>query len=132
MSETVAVKSPFGKVARLLPNGKYQLSNNDTGIRPVGHRVLVMPDMPKDKSEGGIIMATDDGLRREAMAQIVGTVLDVGPEAFKDKDAPWCKPGDRVIFAKYAGLMPREGKPYRIINDEDVVAVVEEGIYEHA
>mgnify|MGYP002134438991 CR=1 FL=1 len=51
----------------------------------------------------------------------------LGNTAYADQTAPWCKVGDRVLFAKYAGTMcqGQDGKTYRLINDLDVKAILD-------
>ena len=51
--------------------------------------------------------------------------MEIGPQAFKGfhDGSNWCEVGDRVAFAKHAGvLMEDDGKYFRIINDEDIYA----------
>lgn len=117
---------------------------NESGIHPSGDRVLIRPDEIERKTEGGIIIPDAIG-ERHAMAQSIGTFIEAGPDAwihFVDKDAegrvlkirqysrPFAKPGDRVAFARYGGLQVegKDGVAYRLMNDEDVTAVVEEGV----
>ena len=41
----------------------------------------------------------------------------------------WCSIGDRIAFAKYGGFIiedPEDGVEYRLLNDEDVCAVITE------
>lgn len=103
------------------------------GITPAGHRVLVWPIPAERKTAGGLIIP-DEAAKREDMAQIKAEVVAVGDGAFKtmpgyDGDsAPWCKVGDTVLIAKFAGLYynSKSGQQYRVINDVDVVAVIEE------
>ena len=46
----------------------------------------------------------------------------VDKEKFKD---PWCKKGDWVIFARYAGSrLPIEGGEVRILNDDEVLGTI--------
>lgn len=102
---------------------------NESGIYPVGHRVLILPEQVEEKTEGGIILHTASQKSREEMAQINGIVVGIGSTAYNDQHSPWCKVGDKVIFGKYSGLIydGLDGKKYRIINDLDIVAVVEKG-----
>jgi len=62
------------------------------------------------------------------MAQTEATVIALGNTAYVDQAAPWCKVGDRVLFAKYAGTMCQglDGKTYRLINDLDVKAILDQ------
>lgn len=99
---------------------------NDSGIYPVGHRVLVLPEQIEETTEAGIILHTASQRSREEMAQINGVVVALGTTAYQDQPEPWCKAGDKVIIGKYSGLIydGKDGKKYRVINDLDVVAVV--------
>jgi len=101
--------------------------SNESGIYPVGHRVLVLPEQVEEKSEGGIILHHGTNLAREEMAQIKATVVALGTTAYADQPSAWCKEKDRVVIGKYSGLLYDgfDGKKYRIINDLDVVAVIE-------
>jgi co-chaperonin GroES (HSP10) len=98
-------------------------------IKPAGHRVLVIPDAVDEKS-GGLFLPMEVR-QRMGDAQIFGTVHSMGMTAFKafDDGEPWCKVGDKVAFAKYGGFIiedPADKKVYRLLNDEDIVAIVSE------
>lgn len=101
---------------------------NHSGIVPVGHRVLILPEQVETTTKSGIIVTTDE--KREALAQMYGIVVAIGKECYSDKETRWCSVGDRVSFAKYSGLVYKgvDGKDYRVINDLDVVALVLEGV----
>jgi len=94
---------------------------------PSGWRLLVLPFTPKDKTKGGILIA-QESLDRLRIATNCGYVLKMGPLAYKDKDKfeePWCKKGDWVIFARYAGSrLPIEGGEVRILNDDEVLGTI--------
>ena len=103
------------------------------GIDPRGFRVLIRPMEIETKTAGGLILV-DETLKKDEAANIRGLCVAVGPDCFSDKKSVYCAPGDYVLFAKYSGLLytGADGLQYRIINDEDVVAVlnprcVEEG-----
>lgn len=94
--------------------------------KPAGHRVLIKPDKVETVSAGGIITDISNG-DREADAQIIGTLVAVGPNAWKEFDdgIPWAQVGEKVLFAKYGGYAVKiRGEVYRIMNDEDVTAIV--------
>ena len=103
---------------------------NESGINPVGWRVLVAPKEIAEKSAGGIILNTDTSRERENMANTTGVVVAVGDGCYSSMPVPWCKVGDKVSFAKYAGLLykGKDGKPYRMINDEDVTGTLDEDL----
>lgn len=94
---------------------------------PVGHRVLVKIDEVEEKTAGGIII-TKTTADREQEAGIFGTVIAVGETAWKDFGGrAWATVGDRVMIAKYGGFIAQEpgtAEKYRILNDEDIVAVI--------
>jgi co-chaperonin GroES (HSP10) len=94
---------------------------------PSGYRLLVLPFTPKNKSAGGIIFS-QESLDKARIATTCGYVLKMGDLAYKDKDKfgdPWCKKGDWVIFARYAGSrLPIEGGEVRILNDDEVLGTV--------
>jgi co-chaperonin GroES (HSP10) len=100
---------------------------NTSGIHPKGHRVLILPDVVEETTESGIIVSVGIELDRERLAQLKGTIVELGNTAWLDQPAPWAAAGDHVIFGKYSGLIYKgaDGKEYRIINDLDVVAIVD-------
>ena len=96
---------------------------------PSGYRILVLPFTPKTKSAGGILFSQET-LDKARIATTCGYVLKMGDLAYKDKDKfgePWCKKGDWVIFARYAGSrLPIEGGEVRLLNDDEVLGTVED------
>jgi co-chaperonin GroES (HSP10) len=103
---------------------------NTSGINPVGHRLLVLPEAVEEVTEGGIIIHVGNQKDREQLAQIRGTVVAMGSTAYADQKDAWCQVGDFITFGKYSGLIYRENetkdkKEYRVINDLDVVATHE-------
>ena len=94
---------------------------------PSGYRILVLPLTPKSKSAGGIIFS-QESLDKARIATTCGYVLKMGDLAYKDKEKfgqPWCKLGDWVIFARYAGSrLPIEGGEVRILNDDEVLGTI--------
>jgi len=102
------------------------------GIVPAGHRVLVRPDVFM-KSYQGAIVIPDTVRDRSQHAQTAGYVVKVGSTAYQQREfgggVPWCKPGDRVTFARYGGVAFRvNGEQYRVIHDDDIVSLIDEGI----
>ena len=94
---------------------------------PSGYRILVLPFTPKTKTKGGILFSQET-LDKARIATTCGYVLKMGDLAYKDKDKfgeAWCKKGDWVIFARYAGSrLPIEGGEVRILNDDEVLGTV--------
>jgi co-chaperonin GroES (HSP10) len=108
---------------------------NTTGINPTEFKVLIAPKPVEEVTKGGIILATQT-TDSEKYATIEGTIIAVSPLAFiyaspqewADNNAVKPKPGDRVIFAKYAGVRhkAKDGQEYLLVNDKDIVATVED------
>lgn len=106
---------------------------NESGCYPVEYKILLLPDEIQD-ADPMLKRAKAMGLElperekeREQMASMYGTLIAVGGNAFEKWEQPIPKPGDRVLFARYAGnqLLGDDGKTYRIANDKDVAAVLE-------
>jgi co-chaperonin GroES (HSP10) len=100
---------------------------NTSGIRPVGISILVLPEQIEQFTESGIQISTDKENAREEMAQTDGLVIAIADAAFDDEVSARCKVGDRVIMAKFAGMVRKgkDGLTYRLIRDHDVVAILE-------
>ena len=94
---------------------------------PSGYRILVLPFTPKNKTKGGILFSQET-LDKARIATTCGYVLKMGDLAYADKDKfnkPWCKVGDWVMFARYAGArLPIEGGEVRILNDDEVLGTI--------
>ena len=97
---------------------------------PSGWRLLVLPFTPREKTKGGILIA-QESLDKLRIATNCGYVLSMGPLAYHDTEkyptGPWCKKGDWVIFARYAGSrLPIEGGEVRILNDDEVLGIIKD------
>jgi chaperonin GroES len=98
---------------------------------PVGWRILVLPfeasKKSKKKSKGGIIYS-DDAVERASIASTCGNVLAMGSQTYdKEKfpEGPWCKKGDWVVFARYAGSRIKiQGGEVRLLNDDEILATI--------
>ena len=97
---------------------------------PSGWRLLVLPFTPKEKSKGGVIF-TQESLDKIRISTNCGYVIKLGPLAYNDKEkyptGPWCKKGDWVIFARYAGSrIEIDGGEVRLLNDDEILATVQD------
>lgn len=124
---------------------------NESGLYPSGDRVVVLPDVIEETTEGGIVIP-EFHRKRHQLAQATGRLIAVGPDAWRDGtetthrmidgtlqlfetrtwgySGPFADVGDRVCFAKYNGLQfdGEDGKSYRLLNDTDITAVVSDGV----
>jgi len=96
---------------------------------PVGWRILVLPFEASKKSKGGIIYS-DDAVERASIASTCGNVLAMGSQTYdKEKfpEGPWCKVGDWVVFARYAGSRIKiQGGEVRLLNDDEILATIKD------
>ena len=96
--------------------------------KPTGWRMIVLPFKMPEKSKGGLYFGQET-LERQQVASTCGLVLAMGPHCYdKEKfpEGPWCKKGDWVIFARYAGSRIQiDGGEVRLLNDDEVLATIE-------
>jgi co-chaperonin GroES (HSP10) len=96
---------------------------------PVGYRLLIaLPQVEETFGESGIVKA-DKTVFEEKILTVVGLVLEMGAQAYADKDrfpnGPWCKVGDYVVFRANSGTrIKMHGVEYRLMNDDSIEAVV--------
>jgi co-chaperonin GroES (HSP10) len=118
---------------------------------PVGHFMLVALPEVEIRTKSGIYIP-DTVSDRERAASVVGTVIAMGPDCYKDPDpklptdlppgtpitvlaarprfpsGPWCKQGDTVLFSRYAGKrFTIEGVEFRMLSDDEITATIPDG-----
>ena len=98
--------------------------------QPSGWRIVLFPLKLQGKTKGGVLL-TDDTVTESQVTTNICKVLKMGPECYKDKEkfpsGPWCKEGDWVLITRYAGSRIRiDGGELRIINDDEILAVVDD------
>ena len=97
--------------------------------KPVGYKLLIaLPQVEETLGEMGIIKSQKT-IHEETLMTVVGLVLDMGEQAYADKDrypnGPWCKVGDYVVFRANSGTRVKvNGVEYRLMNDDSIDAVV--------
>ena len=128
MKNASETSSTSNSPSKLALEEKYQEEKNKLPV-PTGWRILVLPFKGKKKTKGGILYS-DEQIDRQQLATVCGNVLAVGPQAYtgeKFPDGPWCKVGDWVIFARYAGSRFKiEGGEVRLLNDDEIIATVKD------
>lgn len=108
---------------------------NPSGIHPTEFKVVILPDEAEDTitfANGHKLYKPTDTVDKEKHASQSGTIIAVSPLAFRYEIWPeGSEPpqvGQKALFAKYAGIARegKDGKEYRIMNDKDLVAVLDE------
>ena len=92
-------------------------------IKPLGDRVVIKNAEMNEVSKGGIILA-GTAKEKPQMAEVIA----VGPGGNVDgKDITMhVKPGQKVIYSKYAGTEVKlDGEEMIIVRQSDILAVVE-------
>lgn len=96
---------------------------------PVGYRLLIaMPEVEETYGDSGILKSTKE-IHYDTILSTIGVVLDMGQQAYADKDrfptGPWCKVGDYVMFRMNTGTRFKVGGvEYRLMNDDSIEATV--------
>ena len=96
---------------------------NNSGLKPLGVAVLLESYEPERKA--GKIVIPENVQERAAMLENRARVIEVGPSAWHDEPSARACAGDLVLITKFAGFSargPKDGKPYRIVNDRDIFA----------
>ena len=106
------------------------LSNKESSKlpKPTGWRLLVLPFKMKEKTKGGIIMS-EITIEKQQVASQCGLVVALGEQCYDKErypEGPWCKKGDWVVFARYAGSRIQiDGGEVRLLNDDEILATIE-------
>lgn len=92
-------------------------------LKPLLDRVVIKSVAAEETTKSGIIL-TGSAKEKPQMSEVIA----VGPGGMVDgKEVTMCvKPGDKVIYSKYAGTEVKlDGEEYTIVRQSDILAVVE-------
>ncbi len=93
------------------------MANNVKAV-PLHDRVIIKPAPAEEKTAGGIIIP--DTAKEKPLT---GIVLAAGPG--KKEEPVSVKPGDKVLFGKYAGTEFRYGnEDLLIMRESDILAII--------
>ncbi|GBQ35511.1 co-chaperone GroES [Gluconacetobacter azotocaptans] len=104
---------------------------NRAGYVPLDDKILVLADIHADITSGAVQLPAEY-VERQTLAAEHGTVIAVGPAAFRwndDGTRQWegriPRPGDRVYFERYAGqlLKGEDGRMYRLMSQRCIAAI---------
>ena len=132
MNQTTTLSTSKPNLKRKLVlggNSKKEVTKESFKLpQPTGWRLLVLPFQMDEKTKGGLLLGQDT-LERQQVASQCGNVLAMGPDCYRDTKrypkGPWCKTGDWVMFARYAGSRIKiEGGEVRLLNDDEIFATI--------
>ena len=93
-------------------------------LKPIGDRIVAKALSAEQVTPGGIVLpdsAQEKPLEGEVLAVGPGAQLDSGKIKAMD-----VKPGDKIIYGKYAGTEVKVGsEEYIILRQDDVLAILE-------
>ena len=94
-------------------------------IRPLHDRVLIKRIEPEEEEVRGIIVIPDTAKEKPQEGEVVavgeGKVLDSGTRVEMS-----VKPGDRILFGKYAGSEVKiDDVEYLIMREDEVLGILE-------
>lgn len=109
--------------------------NNTSGIYPIRDLILIKPE-EEVKSKDSVIIIPTGAQEKERLAQTYGTVIEMGPTCYAYERVNYgvksmgVEPGQRIQFGKYQGIVTtgEDGLEYRLIRDDDIMAVVTPGV----
>lgn len=98
---------------------------NTSGRRPVAWVVIVRMN-PVDEKQG-ILAKTEQQIKDEEAAMSYGTLVAVGPLAWKDEGIPRAEIGNEVMIRSYTGqyFIGEDKQKYRAVTDKDIICLVE-------
>lgn len=106
--------------------GLVQIHQRECGVRPKGHAVLALPyEKPKGNS---MIVIPETVKERTQMLEDKVWIIAIGAACWQDEPTPRAMVGDLVLIPYLSGRMVRgkNGVLYRMVNDRDVIAEVDE------
>ena len=92
-------------------------------LKPLLDRVVIKSVAAEETTKSGIIL-TGSAKEKPQMSEVIA----VGPGGMVDgkEVTMYVKPGDTVIYSKYAGTEVKlDGEEYTIVRQSDILAVVE-------
>ena len=92
-------------------------------LKPLLDRIVIKSVEAEETTKSGIIL-TGSAKEKPQMSEVIA----VGPGGMVDgkEVTMYVKPGDKVIYSKYAGTEVKlDGEEYTIVRQSDILAIVE-------
>jgi chaperonin GroES len=119
---TLAVITLYPRVLNTFPKTNQNPSIIMAGIKPLGDRVLVKPDLAEEKTASGLFIP--DTAKEKPQR---GTVVAVGAGKVENgtKIDMTVKAGDKVLYGKYSGTeVSINGEELMIMRESDILGVI--------
>ncbi len=88
-------------------------------IQPIGRKVLIERLEAEEIKKGGIIIP-DTAKEKPQQGKVIAVA-----KPGKDEDPIPVKPGDKILFGKYAGTeIEIEDKEYLMIQEDDILGII--------
>ncbi len=112
----------------------------ESGVTPLGARLLIQLKSIKKASKGGIILV-EETRETEKAQSMIGKVISMGPLCFKNRETAtewpegtWCAVGDYIRVPRWSGdrfTVPNSDDPedqvsFQVLNDFEVWAKVKD------
>ena len=115
----------------------------NTGVQPLGTRVLVQLRTVRTKTASGIVLVDDTKQFNKVTTQL-GKVVNIGPIAFRNRETGqlwpegvWARPGDFIRLPKYGGDRFERKIPgtddtalFCLFQDHEIIAKVDPEAFE--
>lgn len=94
-------------------------------FEPISDKLVCTPVQQDEMSSGGIILPEiDDQKTLKAKVVVAGPGFWAAPNLFVETT---CKPGDIVVFQRFAAqVMEYEGEEYQIVQERDVLVKIKQ------
>ena len=132
MSEII-ISDALGNLSKL-PEKKEEVRDGEVTAtqlpRAAGYHILCMVPQVEEEYDSGIIKSALTQQHEEVLTPVL-FVMDIGPDAYQDKErfpsGPLCKVGDFILIRPNSGSRLKiHGQEFRIINDDSVEATVQD------
>lgn len=103
----------------------------ESPLKPLGKRVVILPDQPEKQSRGGILIP-DKAQQKTSRGTVLAVGRDVGRSGeemsiqdHEDSCAEKLKRGDRVVYGSWSGNeIVIDGVEVKVVKDEDILGVL--------
>jgi len=92
-------------------------------LKPLGTRVVLKETEAEETTKSGIVLPS-----KAKEKTYIAEVIAVGPGEVKDgkEIKMYVKPGEKVLYSKYAGTEVKiDDEEYLIVKQDDILAIIE-------